>query len=117
MRLGPTCRLSRRSLIQGGLAAALLPALRSSDAAAAPALTPLDPKEPAAASLGYTTDSATVDGKAIPNHAPDQKCANCVQFRGAASDAMGGCAIFPGRSVAANGWCKLWASTDSSMPE
>jgi hypothetical protein len=90
--------------------------MRLTAAAAAP-LTPLDPADPAAVALAYTTNTATVDNKAIPNHAADQKCANCVQFRGAPADAAGGCAIFAGKSVTANGWCKLWASTETSTPE
>lgn len=108
--------ISRRSLLSGLAAALCAPALRPAAGANAP-LAPLDPKEPTAAALGYTIDTATVDNNSIPNHAADQKCVNCVQFRGAAADASGGCAIFPGRSVTANGWCKLWASTETSTPE
>jgi hypothetical protein len=109
-----------RSLVGGaasGLAIFVAPALRFTAAAAAAPLTPLDPKDSAAASLGYVTDTATVDNKANPNHAADQKCVNCVQFRGTPNDAVAGCAIFAGKSVMATGWCKLWASVETSTPE
>jgi hypothetical protein len=104
--------------VAGGVAAVLVePALRLTATAAPAPLTPLDPKDPAAAALGYVTDTASVDNKANPNHAADQKCVTCVQFRGTPTDAVAGCAIFAGKSVTATGWCKLWASVETSTPE
>jgi hypothetical protein len=108
--------ISRRSMVGGGVAAALLAPMLRLRAAGAP-LTPLDPKEQAAAALGYVTDTATVDNKTNPNHTADQKCLNCVQFRGTAADSAAGCSIFAGKSVAATGWCKLWASTETATPD
>lgn len=114
--------ISRRTIITvgvaGGLTAALLPpSPRFTAEAATTTLTPLDPKDPAAAALAYVTDTASVDNKANPNHATDQKCVNCVQFRGTPNDAVAGCSIFAGKSVMATGWCKLWASVETSTPE
>jgi hypothetical protein len=88
---------SRRTLITNGfMFAAIVPALSIVDAAEG---TPLDPKDPTAQALGYVTKS--------PN--PAQICANCNQFQGSASDANGGCKIFPGKQVPAGAYCKSWA--------
>jgi hypothetical protein len=94
-------KLTRRAMLERGVVAwAVVPAaamLAGSRAfAAAP---PLDPNEPTAKALGYTSTA--------PN--PAQKCATCAQFQGASGDASGGCTIFPGKTVAAAGWCKAWA--------
>ena len=69
-------------------------------------VTPVDPQ---AKALGYITDTTKVDAKANPTHKPEQKCANCVQFQGKASDAAAPCTIFAGKLVEGNGWCKVWA--------
>jgi len=91
---------SRRALIDSTLKAipflvALDLGINTASAATTP---PLDPNDPTAKALGYVNDSAK----------PDQKCANCAQFTGQASDARGGCNIFAGKSVAAGGWCSVW---------
>jgi hypothetical protein len=102
--------ISRRTLVNYALAAAaFLPALHIGNQAAAAALPSLDPNDPAAKSLGYVSDSAKVDAAANPTHKPEQTCANCAQFQGKSGDRQGGCNIFPGKSVAAGGWCKVWA--------
>jgi hypothetical protein len=92
---------SRRALIDSALKA--IPFIVALDlginTASAASLPPLDPNDPTAKALGYVNDSAK----------PDQKCANCAQFTGQASDARGGCNIFAGKSVAAGGWCSVWA--------
>ena len=103
--------LSRRVIIARGLAAgACIPlfGLSSRDARAA-ALTPLDPADAAAKSLNFSTSSSKVDAKANPTYKPTQKCLNCAQYQGKPGDSSGGCNIFAGHSVAANGWCKVWA--------
>jgi len=78
-------------------------------AGAPPALVPLDPADATAKALGYAADTTKVDAKAAPTHKAEQKCATCVQYQGKAADARGGCNLFPGKSVAAGGWCKVWA--------
>jgi hypothetical protein len=92
---------SRRALVEGAMKA--LPFLIAVDfgiqSASAAALSPLDPNDPTAKALGYLNTSAK----------PDQKCANCAQFQGQATDTNGGCNIFAGKSVAAGGWCSVWA--------
>jgi hypothetical protein len=103
-------RCSRRWLLQQSLiAAAILPAIGiRSEAwgAPVPALTPTDP---AAGALGYTDDASSVDAKANPTYRVDQNCVTCAQYQGKASDTRGACNIFPGKSVAGKGWCKVWA--------
>ena len=58
----------------------------------------LDPNDPTAKALGYVTQS-TKSG---------EKCSNCNQFQGSAGSTQGPCTIFPGKSVAAAGWCMTW---------
>lgn len=65
-------------------------------------------KDPQAVALGYVADTAKADAKKFPKHKPDQKCANCQLYTGKASEAAGPCGIFPGKQVAANGWCSAW---------
>jgi len=104
-------KISRRALVKGGLiAGALVPALglvaRHADAAG---LTPLDPNDPTAKSLGFVTDASKVNASANPTYKPGQRCATCAQYQGKATDAVAGCNIFAGHSVPGGGWCKVWA--------
>ena len=57
----------------------------------------LDPDSTQAKSFKYVHDSTT-DG---------QMCSNCQLYQGGAK-AWGECAIFPGKEVAAKGWCTAW---------
>ena len=92
--------LSRRDLLKQGLmAGAMAPAiglLANSAAFAENAM--LDPSDPQAQGLGYVAKS--------PN--AGQTCANCGQYKGAAGASKGPCQIFPGKDVAAAGYCKAW---------
>lgn len=93
--------LSRRELLKHGLmAGAMAPAFGLLANSAAFAANPmLDPADPQAQGLGYVAKS--------PNSG--QTCANCSQYKGAAGASKGACLIFPGKDVAANGYCKAWA--------
>ncbi|GAC1676433.1 MAG: hypothetical protein NVS9B2_26980 [Steroidobacteraceae bacterium] len=102
--------ISRRLVVKGGLiATALIPVIGFVDHVFAATLTPLDPNDPTAKSLGFVTDTSKVDASANPTHKPTQKCNTCAQYQGKVSDAIAGCTIFAGHSVPANGWCKVWA--------
>jgi len=93
-------KFSRRVLlIQAIAAAALIPGFVLTRQAIGAAATPLDPADPMAKALSYAETSAK----------PDQKCANCAQFLGKAGDSRVACSIFPGKTVAAAGWCSVWA--------
>lgn len=82
-----------------GAAATLLPSLVSADT-----LPPLSPADPTAQALAYSEDAAKVDAAKSPTHKPGQACANC-SFFGGDKAASGPCQLFPGKSVAAKGWC------------
>ena len=59
----------------------------------------LSADDPTAKALAYT-DKSTTAGKS---------CANCMLYQGGTA-ASGPCPIFPGKDVAAAGWCKSWAA-------
>jgi len=61
-----------------------------------------------ASSLGYKADSTKVDKAKYPKHAATQLCSNCTLYKGGAN--AGGCQIFPGKQVAAKGWCSAYAA-------
>jgi hypothetical protein len=70
-------RITRRAVIKRGLlAGTIVPVvgLIGNPAAAAPDLSPLDPKDPTAVTLGFYNDSTKVDAVANPLYAADQKC-------------------------------------------
>jgi len=59
--------------------------------------------DPTAKALNYTEDAT----KAPAPHQAGQACANCNFFSG--TGAYGPCQLFPGKSVAAKGWCSGYA--------
>ena len=102
-------RISRRTLLKGaliGLATVPAASLLARNAHAAAEL--VDPASPQAKALGYTHDATKVDAKANPVYKPGQNCANCIQYTGKAGAADGPCNLFPGKTVKAAGWCKVW---------
>ncbi len=113
-------RIRRRAVLKSALLGlAAVPGIAMFEqalAGAPPALTPLDANDPQAKALGYSADSTKVDAKTNPTHKPEQKCATCVQYVGKAGDASGGCNLFPGRAVAATGWCRVWALKPAAKP-
>jgi hypothetical protein len=66
-------------------------------------------KDAQAVALGYFADTTKVDAKKFPKHAATQLCNNCALYTGKAGEASGPCGIFPGKHVAAKGWCSAWA--------
>ncbi len=66
-------------------------------------------KDGQAMALGYAADSTKVDAKKFPKHAATQLCSNCALYTGKAGEASGPCGIFPGKHVAAKGWCSAYA--------
>jgi hypothetical protein len=103
--------MQRRSFLKAAVLGAvsvqaITLATRSDAAAPLPAL---DPNDATAKALGYVPDATKVDAKARPNYKPGQKCGNCVQFQGKATDAEGACNLFAGKGVKGAGWCSVWA--------
>jgi len=70
----------------------------------------LDIKDPAAVKVGYVENAAQVDPKKYPAFVPGSSCENCLQLQGAAGSAYRPCTLFPGKLVAAAGWCSAWAA-------
>lgn len=60
-----------------------------------------------AAALGYKANTKDVDNAKFPKHKPDQLCSNCALYTVKTPEA-GACSVFPGKLVAADGWCNLW---------
>ncbi|HVN98762.1 MAG TPA: high-potential iron-sulfur protein [Steroidobacteraceae bacterium] len=102
-------RAMLKSIAMGTAAVLALGRIPAAAAAAAAALVPLTDADPTAKALGYVDDSSKVVAAQNPTHKPEQKCSNCLQFKGKAGDARGGCNLYPGKSVAANGWCRGYA--------
>ena len=67
--------------------------------------------DPSAAALGYLEDTTKVDAAKYPAHGGDvsKMCVSCALYTGKDGDDYGPCAIFPGKSVAAKGWCTAYA--------
>lgn len=104
----------RRFLLQAAMAipaGTLLLDAAVSTASAEEALPKLDLADPSAKALLYVDDARKVDRQnpLAARFTPDQNCANCSQIQGKAGDAYRPCAIFPGKLVASNGWCSVWA--------
>lgn len=95
-----TRNITRRALIIRGLiVGTIIPVAQTLISPAVLAESPsLDSNDPTAKALGYITQSTK----------PGEKCSNCTQFQGNAGSAQGPCTIFPGKSVAAAGWCMSW---------
>lgn len=64
--------------------------------------------DPSAVALGYVHDTEKVDAAKYPKHSVDQKCSNCQLIQGADGEEWRPCPIFPGKGVAADGWCSAW---------
>jgi hypothetical protein len=63
--------------------------------------------DPQAAALGYKAVATTVDKAKFAKYADGQNCANCTLYQ-MKSPESGGCAIYPGKLVAAAAWCNAY---------
>ncbi len=61
-----------------------------------------------AVALGYREDAAKVDAAKYVTHKAGQTCANCRFFGGADKAPWAACQLFPGKAVAAKGWCSAY---------
>lgn len=102
---------SRRNFIRKSALIAVAPAVSYTSFANAEEVL-IDEADPAAAALGYKHVAAEVDVAKYPKKAgaegAKQLCLNCSLYQ-PKTDALGGCQIFPGKNVAAGGWCNVWA--------
>ncbi len=103
---------SRRTFFQ--TLAVALPAgtVALQNTAQAADLPQLDPSDPTAKALMYVHDAADVDtaNPAAARFEVGQTCDNCAQIQGNDGDAWRPCGIFPGKVVAAAGWCSVWVA-------
>lgn len=92
--------MSRRQALRlAGGATAIIPlTMLTGHQALAADLPQVDPENATAKALEYVHASTNTE----------QNCANCQLYTGEAGAEWGPCAIFPGKSVAAKGWCKSW---------
>jgi High potential iron-sulfur protein len=102
--------VTRRSLVKNlGIAAAVAAVLppRLSQAAEPPHL---DVKDPAAIALGYVENTSQVDLKKYPAYIKGTNCENCLLLQGTTGSHYRPCNLFPGKVVAAGGWCSGWTA-------
>lgn len=100
-------KLARRQFLKLSAAAAAGALVVPAHRAQAEDLPQLTEDDPMAKGLKYTHDASTVDPSSRNNPAPDQKCSNCALAQGEGDWIP--CQIFPGKAVAASGWCSVWA--------
>ena len=105
----PLSKIARRKFIQLSAAAAAGVFVTDSRKAVAQDLPKLAEDDPMAQAMKYTHDASTVDPASRANPAEVQNCANCALIQGNDGDEWRPCQIFPGKSVAAAGWCSVWA--------
>lgn len=67
----------------------------------------LDESDAMAQQLSYVHDASQSTNAA---RKPDTNCANCGLYQGAEGDEWGGCPLFAGKQVNANGWCSAWVA-------
>ena len=100
--------MTRRGFVGAAAVAIPVAAIFGSREAAAQATLPkLSLTDPVAKALLYTENAATVDKAKAPTFKPGSNCLNCAQLQGTTGD-WRGCTAFPGKLVAAKGWCSAW---------
>ncbi|GAB7534238.1 high-potential iron-sulfur protein [Burkholderia sp. 3C] len=97
-------KTSRRSFLITSIGTMSALAL-SREAFAAPMLSETDPT---AVALGYKADASKVDKAKFPKFAAGQDCAACSMYQGKKGSTSAGCIAFPGKDVAAKGWCSAF---------
>jgi hypothetical protein len=102
-------KIARRQFLQMSAVAAAGLVVHPGREAEASDLPQLSEDDPMAKAMKYTHDASTVDPSTRNNPAAEQNCANCALIQGADGDEWRPCQIFPGKSVAAAGWCSVWA--------
>ena len=103
--------VSRRTFIQSLAIALPAGSVVLQNEARASDLPKLDPNDPTAKALVYVHDAADVDtsNPLAARYEPGQDCSNCAQIQGEDGAEWRPCQIFPGKLVAAAGWCTVWA--------
>ena len=102
-------KIARRQFLQLSAVAAAAAVVVPGREAKASDLPQLSEDDPMAQAMKYTHDAATVDPASRNNPAEVQNCANCALIQGEDGAEWRPCQIFPGKAVAAAGWCSVWA--------
>ena len=69
--------------------------------------TPLDEQDAAAKAVAYQQDARKVDPRLCPTYRRGQSCTTCALIEFGTAP-MRGCSLFPGKLIAAAGWCNVW---------
>lgn len=69
----------------------------------------VDEKSEQAKNYGYHSKATSVDAAHFPTYKAGQQCSSCRFYTGTGNSASGPCMMFPGKTVAAEGWCALYA--------
>ena len=69
--------------------------------------TPVEEQEVAAKAVAYLKDARKVDPDRFPAYRRGQSCTTCALIDFGTAP-LRGCSLFPGRLVAAAGWCTAW---------
>ncbi len=105
-------QITRRRFLAGTL---LIPAIDVTRPLMAQDLPRLEESDPTAAALGYKHSVEDINTDMFPRRSTEaggenQYCDNCVLYTGEVGEGnWGACALFPGKTVAAKGWCNVWA--------
>lgn len=100
-------RYDRRAVLKIALTA--LPVVTvAGGAAAEQALPHMDENESLARAMGYVHDARKIDSNQVPQYKAGSTCANCMQLKGREGEEWRPCALFTGKLVNAQGWCKVW---------
>ena len=102
-------KIARRRFLQLSAAAVAGAVAHPGQKAYAQDMPKLALDDPMAKAMRYTHDASEVDPATRANPAEVQNCANCALIQGNDGDEWRPCQIFPGKSVAAAGWCTVWA--------
>jgi hypothetical protein len=101
--------LNRRSFLMTVVATAAAGALPARAFAEAPGK--VTPDDPTAKSLGYVEDAGKIDAAKEPNFKKGSHCGACTLYKSAeAKNGYGPCAIFQGKWVSQNGWCRAYVA-------
>ncbi|MDD2880456.1 MAG: high-potential iron-sulfur protein [Rhodoferax sp.] len=77
-------------------------------APAASAMPLVDETAAQAVALGYVANHTRADTVKFKSYVVGNQCSTCALYLGKAGDAEGPCPLFPGKHVAAVGWCNSW---------
>jgi hypothetical protein len=105
-------RLTRRVFLRNAAVAFPVGAIVLESTAQAQGLPHVAADDPTAKALYYVEDASKIDASApgFAAYEDGESCANCVQLLGEEGEDWRPCNLFPGKLVAASGWCSVWTA-------